>query len=63
MPQNEQVIPEKILHITVAFADETDLDFMRIKLVGAIEEWMDESSSKLDGDWDVDWEIEEYVGT
>jgi len=59
MPHVDNVVPRKILNIEVLFADESDLDFMRQKLTAAVEEYLEENDKRLDGNWDVNWEVED----
>jgi hypothetical protein len=51
----------KTLLIKVDFADETDFDYMRVKLVGAVESEVDEfvSEDRNDGEVEVSWDVEE----
>jgi hypothetical protein len=51
----------KTLLIKVDFADETDLDYLRAKLVGVVEDEVDimKEEERNDGAIEVSWDIEE----
>lgn len=51
----------KTLLIKVDFADETDLDYLRAKLVGVVEDEVDimKEEERNDGSIEVSWDIEE----
>lgn len=51
----------KVLVISVVFADESDFDFARHRLVGVVEDQVAdlEDEGRMDGEVQVGWEIED----
>lgn len=48
-----------VLYIEINFEDETDMGFMRSRLVDSVEDTLDEQKERFDGDYQVDWTIED----